>query len=134
MKVLRGPNLFTIFKTTIVKKRTRHQNTCQAFPCDIQCRAVETTLCWSVWGMARLLIIGRKKNHKLRNHTFLKRSVYNFLLEMSSSIFNYSQKNLCRCGITPLMPTVMYFAKLSQCWFDPRGYCQIWAILLYAAR
>ena len=44
-------------------KRTRHRSTCQAFPCDNQYRAVDTTLSWSAWGMVRLLTIARKKTN-----------------------------------------------------------------------
>ena len=56
-------NLFVKSKTNLIKKRTRHRNTCQAFPCDNQYRAVDTTLSWSAWGMVRLLTIARKKTN-----------------------------------------------------------------------
>ena len=49
-------------ETTLIKKRTHHRSTCQAFPCDNQYRAVDTTLSWSAWGMVLLLAIERKKN------------------------------------------------------------------------
>ena len=56
-------NLFVKSKTNLIKKRTRRRSTCQAFPCDNQYRAVDTTLSWSAWGMVRLLTIARKKTN-----------------------------------------------------------------------
>ena len=53
----------SVSKTILTKKRTHHRSTCQAFPCDNQCQAVDTTLSWSAWGMVRLLItICERKN------------------------------------------------------------------------
>ena len=48
-------------ETTLIKKRTHHRSTCQAFPCDNLYRAVDTALGWSAWGMVLLLAIERKK-------------------------------------------------------------------------
>ena len=65
-------NLFSVNgKTILIKLRTRHRSTCQAFPCDNQCQAVDTTLSWSAWGMVHLLIMLceiKKINYFLRKY------------------------------------------------------------------